>query len=181
MLASQNTSVLATPSVLFNVQAHGGLFWNMPSSVTSLKCNHSGCCCVCWMGGARTPAVSEGRVCVHPWRVSYIIFSTKNVPWSACKMPSALWANPMSLWEKAMWFRVVSQKRGAGCIQEWPLPSRILSSVAICWWMLTKPVLVIISWYQYSWLLNSLRARGADSLHCQNSVYNFFPPQINCE
>lgn len=114
MLGTQNTSVLATPNVPLNVQAHGVLFWNMPSSVTSFKYYHSGCCCLCLRVGARRSAVSEGPVCVHPWRMSYIIFSTQNVPWSACKMLSTLWANPMSLWEKARWFRVVTQKGGSG-------------------------------------------------------------------
>lgn len=76
--------------------------------------SHSGWCCLCLRVGARTRAVSEGWVCVHPWRVSYIIFSTKNIPWSACKMLSTLWANPVSLWEKATWFRVVTQKWGSG-------------------------------------------------------------------
>lgn len=34
MVGTQNTGVLATPNVPLNVQAHGGLFWNMLSSVT---------------------------------------------------------------------------------------------------------------------------------------------------
>lgn len=42
-----NTHVLATPDVLLNVKAHDVFFWNMLSSVITLKYNHSGCHCLC--------------------------------------------------------------------------------------------------------------------------------------